>query len=425
MEQDEPLPPGTVLGGQFTIADELGRGAFATVYAASDSTGESWALKVLHLERRPREVDRTRFRREAESAASIDHPAVVQVREYGEAEDGRPFIVYERLRGKDLAEVLEEGPMTPERIRALLVPCLIALQRAHAAGIVHRDLKPANLFVEAPGTAQERLRLLDFGVACFFDQPEARLTATGGILGTPRYMAPEYIEGKAVGPAQDVYSMGLILAELVTGRPVVQEENAYACMQAHVLGEIEVPDAVRAGPFGEVIARALSRKPDERPAIGDLLDGLGLPEVGHVAPPRRPAWLAVVVAAGLAVGALTAWTLREPPPDPPPTMVPTARVELDAAKRAPPDAAKPPPPEVSVKDAAVKDATPPDAAPKDAAPKPDLRRRVRKPPRRRPRPKPPVEKAAPEPPPDKPRGRMTAREIMEWKMKQRGGKAGP
>ncbi|WP_168210800.1 serine/threonine protein kinase [Persicimonas caeni] len=266
------IDAGSVIDGRYELTARLGEGGFARVWRAHDhNTGRQVAVKVLGLERLQGQPDlrRTvleRFAQEARIAASVEHPNVVRIFDYGtfEAID-TPFIVMELMEGHDLETQIFERPFLPaERALPLFAGCLDALGWAHKKGVVHKDLKPGNVFFANPNTPDEAFRLLDFGTAFLDNAAAGRLTATGEILGTPQYMAPEYIDEQVVSPALDVYQMGLILAELLSGRPVVDAPTPMACMLEHLSGEYELPRALMQSAVGPVLQAALQTDPAER-----------------------------------------------------------------------------------------------------------------------------------------------------------------
>ena len=271
------LAAGTKIDGRYEILDKLGSGGFATVYRGWQlNLDQPVAIKVLNVPPGAPESFVERFYREARTAAQIRHPDVVTIFDYGVTEDGRPYIILELLEGDSIEEELtDRGPMAPQRILRLFTRCLDALQAAHDLGIVHRDLKPANLFLTGAGTRVETLRVLDFGIAYMLDDRETRLTGTGQFLGTPQYLAPEYIEDHGVTPALDVYQMGLILVEMFTGGPVVNSDNTYQCILRHCSGKLDLPMELIGSPLGPVLKRALSRDVNERyPDAGAFRDAL-------------------------------------------------------------------------------------------------------------------------------------------------------
>lgn len=257
-----PLPPGTVIQERYRLGELIGRGGFGVVYEATQITVDApVAVKLLtHCSDDPEQ--RARFLLEARTAASINHPNIIQVYDYGVALGTHPFIVMERLQGHDLAaELTQRGPLTPERALRLLALALDALGEAHNSGVVHRDLKPSNLFITWPETRRESLRVVDFGIARLLD---TQITRTGHTVGTALYMAPEYIERQLVTPALDVYQVGLILVELLTGHAVIDATTWWGAIAGHLQQRFNIPAAILASPAGALIQRALQRDPDLR-----------------------------------------------------------------------------------------------------------------------------------------------------------------
>ena len=198
----------------YEILEELGRGGSSVVYRAKQShPARVVALKVLLAGPHADAERRARFLAEADTVARLHHPNIVQIHQVGEY-DGLPFLALEYVDGGSLAQRLDGTPWLPDRAAGLIEQLALAVDSAHRAGVVHRDLKPANVLLATDITP----KITDFGLAKL---EESNLTATGAVLGTPSYMAPEQAEGKAhgVGPAADIYALGAILYELLTGRP--------------------------------------------------------------------------------------------------------------------------------------------------------------------------------------------------------------
>ncbi|MCC6528194.1 MAG: serine/threonine protein kinase [Polyangiaceae bacterium] len=262
MAQD--LPPGTLLAGRYRIGAPLGRGGYGTVYRAVDeTTGTPMALKHLHARRLDSAIDLERFAREAEFLRRLDHPNIVRALGSGHTPDGEPFLVCELLDGVSLRAVLKtRAPLSLEATTAIAVELLRALEAAHAQGIVHRDVKPANVFVPRPGTTG-RVRILDFGIAKAIGaeaSQHARLTATGQTIGTPAYMSPEQAFGREVGPASDLYALGLVLAEVLGGVRVVTGASALDQLLQHAAPEPHrLTELVARSPLGPILARAIEK----------------------------------------------------------------------------------------------------------------------------------------------------------------------
>ncbi len=268
---EEPLAEGTILDGRYRLSRRIGRGGFAWVYEGQHvDLGRSAAVKILDLpttETRDEFVER--FLREARIIARLNHPNVVSVYDFGVYDEtGQPYIAMELLRGHDLEhELAASGPLAPERAKQLFVGAAEALGAAHAGGVVHKDLKPSNLFLADPGTHSERLVLLDFGIAWALDD-SGRLTKDGTFTGTPAYVAPEYARHLQVSPAVDVYQLGLILSEALSGVPCVRGTSSVQLILAHCQGDLVVPDQVQSSAFGPIVRCATAIDPSMRYADG-------------------------------------------------------------------------------------------------------------------------------------------------------------
>ena len=253
----------------YEIVRPLGRGGSGAVYEAQRD-GVAVALKILH------EVTAAaRFEREVALVARLDHPHVVRLLDHGRTENGQPFIAFELVRGRALHALLRPGRgFEPPRVAAIGTQILAAVAAAHALGIVHRDIKPANVML----SSDDRVRVLDFGLAkaIFGDPSEVEtITETGHRLGTPRYMSPEMARGLKAGPEGDVYSVALVVAEMITGAPVIASNIQVDVLMHHASDEpIALETAVRRSPFGPLIARALAKDPASRPTAAAMRDGL-------------------------------------------------------------------------------------------------------------------------------------------------------
>ena len=293
------LEPGVVLAG-FEVEELVGRGGMGVVYRARQrSLDRMVALKVLTPALAEDETYRARFLREARLAAAIEHPNVLPVHEAGEA-GGHLFLAVRFVEGEDLGSLLKrERRLEPARAVALVGQVAAALDAAHAKGLVHRDVKPSNVLVERRGEI-EHASLTDFGVAKPADRDTRSLTQAGQLLGTVDYLAPELIEGEESGAASDVYALGCVLFELVTGHVPFERDSQLATLFAHVSDDPPAPSALEPTlPVGldGVVARALAKDPGDRFATaGELAEAAhaalraGLPPAppGLAAPESLP-----------------------------------------------------------------------------------------------------------------------------------------
>ncbi|MFF5479005.1 serine/threonine-protein kinase [Streptomyces sp. NPDC012935] len=261
-----------LIAGRYRLSESIGRGGMGEVWRAYDETlGRPVAVKLLL----PQDSDPTatsRFRLEAQTAARIAHPNVVGVRDFGE-HDNRLFLVMELVEGDSLARVASQfGALPTERVARIAAQAAAGLAAAHRQGIVHRDIKPGNLLLAADGT----LKIGDFGIARFLDDPGAALTATGQIVGTSLYLAPERALGKPAGPASDVYALGCVLYQLLTGRPPFHADTAVAILHQH-LDAVPVPPRELGVPglppaFESYLLGLLAKDPEYRPAAQQAAD---------------------------------------------------------------------------------------------------------------------------------------------------------
>ncbi len=261
-----------MLDGRYRLRDRLGEGGMGSVWLAENVSikGSEVALKVMHSAFNADATVVQRFRTEAEATVRIGHPGIVKVFDFGELEDGTPYLVMERLHGESLADRLErEGALPPRDAASLLCTLLDALEAAHDKDIVHRDLKPENLFLARDGE-QIAPKILDFGVSKILgsDAERVKLTRTGALVGTPAYMAPEQAMGDtAVDKRVDLWAMGVILYELVSGRLPYDGQNYNAMLVQIVTGRPRpVTDHVPTldPALVALIERAMARHPRAR-----------------------------------------------------------------------------------------------------------------------------------------------------------------
>ncbi|WP_432144762.1 serine/threonine-protein kinase [Streptomyces sp. bgisy084] len=263
-----------LIAGRYRLGNTLGRGAMGEVWRAFDETlGRPVAVKLML----PHDSDPTatsRFRLEAQTAGRLSHPHVVGVLDFGEHED-RLFLVMELVDGDSLADLLTvSGPLPAEHVARIAAQAAVGLAAAHRQGIVHRDIKPANLLLDAGDT----LKIGDFGIARFLDDPGAALTATGHIVGTSLYLAPERALGRTAGPASDVYSLGCVLYQLLTGRPPFQADSAVAVLHQHLDAAPVPPRQLGADlppAFENYLLGLLAKEPQGRPTAEEAADWFG------------------------------------------------------------------------------------------------------------------------------------------------------
>ncbi|MBW3537400.1 MAG: serine/threonine protein kinase, partial [Actinobacteria bacterium] len=241
----------------------LGRGGMSEVFAATDlRLGRQVAIKFLRAEVDD-PVARARIEGEARSAAALSHPNIVNVYDAGDHED-RPYVVMELADARSLADVIrEEGSLSVERVRSIALQVLSALGAAHSEGFVHRDVKPANILVCDDGT----VKLADFGIAKSFSDAASAMTAVGLVMGTPTYLSPEQASSQPATPRSDLYAMGVVLYESVTGTPPFTGDTPMEVVTAHA--HAPVPDIRAASPdvpewFARVTERALTKDPADR-----------------------------------------------------------------------------------------------------------------------------------------------------------------
>src|SRR3954453_3455773 len=315
----------------------IGSGGMSIVYSAEHlGLGRRVALKLMHPQLSEDDAFRDRFLRESRHAASLDHPNIIPIYEAGEV-DGVFYIAMRYVDGSDLKRVLkEEGTLSVERTVAIVSQVAAALSVAHAKGLVHRDIKPANILL-APGIGvdeTDHVYLSDFGVAKFHSSPA--LTRTGVFVGTIDYAAPEQIEGREVDGRADIYALGCVLYQCLTGAPAYERDSEAALMYAHLLEP--PPSVVERRPdiqpeIDPVLARAMAKSLDERfattrefalalrqaaAAIPDARPGGTRPtDETRLAPPIGDAVSGALVAAPSATPGPASWPSPAAPTSPP------------------------------------------------------------------------------------------------------------
>ena len=310
--------PSRVLNDRYEVDKPLGQGGMAQVFRGTDRVlGRTVAIKVLDQKHRNDAKFVTRFRREAQAAAGINHPNVVSVFDTG-SEDGLHYIVMEYVDGETLDDVLaREKVLPPQRVVAIAEPVARALDAAHQKGMVHRDVKPGNIMLDRSGT----VKVVDFGIARA--AADDTLTQTGIVLGTAAYLSPEQAQGVAVDPRSDVYSLGCVLYEMLTGRKPFTGDSALAIAYKHVREDPAPPSQVNPDIPPEleaVVMTAMAKDPAQRfPSGGAMQEALSAAATGEM-----PAMVAVGAGAteplhgpGDTAVMTTPETASEPPPERP------------------------------------------------------------------------------------------------------------
>ena len=257
---------GAVLDGRYKVIAPIAQGAMGTVYRGERlQLGRAVAIKVLH-EKLPAEMSaRSRFQIEAKAMAQLDHPHCVPVFDVG-VHEGKPYIVMELVRGKNLKDVIADGRLERGRAIAIVRQVLSGLAHAHEIGIIHRDIKPPNIVVSHKEGIGEVVRILDFGLARYGHSTASSLTK-GFAVGTPAYMAPEQCAGRSISPRTDLYAVGVVLFELLVGRRPFEHEDPLEMVRMHLthkpprLRDI-IPEDF--GALEDFVARALAKDPDAR-----------------------------------------------------------------------------------------------------------------------------------------------------------------
>ena len=258
---------GTTIGGRYPILGILGSGGMGSVYrSVQPLVDRPVALKLVQPETRHAADTGRRFLREARAVASVSHPAIVTLFDFGIDDDGTAFMVMEHVVGRTLREVLESPGLDPPAVVDLLLEVLGALDVAHEAGLIHRDLKPENVMLLREPMQHSRLKVLDFGLAKLVDSQSSgpKLTRDGMLFGTPAYMAPEQVASSAIDARADLYSVGVMLYEGLTGQLPFDDPQPVAVLQAHLMSPVpRLPDFLPR-EMDAVVAMAMAKKPADR-----------------------------------------------------------------------------------------------------------------------------------------------------------------
>jgi serine/threonine-protein kinase len=256
--------PATLLGGRYELGEPLGHGGMAEVFRGRDTRlGRDVAVKILRSELASDPTFLARFRREAQAAASLNHPNIVSVYDTGDG-TGTPFIVMEYVEGRTLRDILRtQGRMLPQRALEITADVCAALEAAHEQGIVHRDIKPGNVMVTNNGT----VKVMDFGIARAITASSSTMTQTAAVIGTAQYLSPEQARGEHVDARSDVYSTGCLLYELLTHQPPFTGDSPVAVAYQHVREDPTLPSVLNPDvePAAEsVVMKAMAKNPGNR-----------------------------------------------------------------------------------------------------------------------------------------------------------------
>jgi tRNA A-37 threonylcarbamoyl transferase component Bud32 len=281
---------GQILNGRFLVQREIKRGGMGVVYLAQDQQLHSRpvVVKVLLDEAYQSDYVVQKFRQEVEALSRIDHPGIVGIIDSGELPNGRPFIVMQYVEGVTLRSVMSSEGMNLERVGGIVKQVGRALAAAHARGIFHRDLKPDNIMLQDLGHGEEQVKIIDFGVAKVKDSVVAPSTSLNLSPGTVAYMAPEQLSGRPITAATDIFALGAIAYEMITGRKPFNPETGFELLQMQQSGVRVKPADLRpslSGGAQEQILKALAFDPSDRPAgpreFGDSLAQVLVPTAGE------------------------------------------------------------------------------------------------------------------------------------------------
>ncbi len=297
LSRDPEALVGRTLGEKYRLTGLVGKGGFGAVYrAVQDPVGREVAVKVIGRVGDDHGL-RTRFFREAQVLARLKDPATVTLFDYGEEPDGTLYMVQELVIGRPLSAVLARGArLEPQRAVRIVMQILHALEEAHGLGVVHRDIKPANIMVTQGREGDEAVRVLDFGVAkLLVDPSDGYRTTRGHTVGTPTYMAPEQTRAKGIGPATDLYALGILLYRMLTGQLPYKADSHFETMMMHRKAPLPAMEGIPPA-IAEVIGTALAKKSADRhadaramrKALEAAFPGAAMPSDTHPAPASAP-----------------------------------------------------------------------------------------------------------------------------------------
>ena len=255
---------GKVIDGRYEIQARIGEGGMGVVYKARQtSIDRVIAIKMLNAQMAADPNWVQRFYNEAKACSRLQHPNTIRMFDFGQSSDGRLFMTMEFLDGMSLREALSKGPMAPQRVVKVLIQCCASLAEAHSIGIIHRDIKPDNVFLLNMAGSPDFVKLLDFSVAKLLEGDRMK-TQAGVVFGTPQYMSPEQGRGLPLDARSDLYALGILAFEMLTGNVPFNDENPMTVIQMHLHGS--VPPLPQSVPYSvqQIVRRALEKDPSRR-----------------------------------------------------------------------------------------------------------------------------------------------------------------
>lgn len=276
---------GAIFAEKYEIESVIGSGGMSVVYRARHKLmDKTVAIKLLDPRLVRQQVAVRRFQLEAQAASRLNHPNLIIIHDFGITPDNQPYIIMDFLSGRSLQQILDEKPqIAPDRARRIFMQAASGLAHAHKCGVVHRDVKPNNIILERDHTGEEAVKIVDFGIAKLTgSSPQERLTRAGEVFGTCMYMSPEQCRGQDVDHRSDIYSLGCVMFESLSGLPPFSGENEFDTMQMHLSAD---PPALRAcrpdleipGEFETVVLKALAKDAAERyQSMDELVDALSV-----------------------------------------------------------------------------------------------------------------------------------------------------
>ncbi len=371
---NDPLV-GTVVDGRYEIQQRVGEGGMGVVYRARQiSIDRIVAIKMLsqQMAKDPNWVKR--FNQEAKACSRLQHPNTIRMFDFGQTPEGRLYMAMEFLDGQSLRQAIGAGPMAAVRVLKILIQCCASLSEAHSFGIVHRDIKPDNVFLLNLAGSPDFVKLLDFSVAKLLQENDAMRTQAGVVFGTPQYMSPEQGRGLPLDPRSDIYALGILAYEMLTGRVPFTDENPMNVLQMHIRAAppplpANVPQGMR-----DVVMRALEKDPGRRyqsaqemmqhcqqifTSMGAQLTGMGgAPAPGRPAPSQQKTMMAQ--------GGLAELGITPPPPASAQKTMMAEAAQLSGGSFGPPPAAM----KTMIADGGLGAFGPPPATPDAHAPAP-------------------------------------------------------